>query len=307
MNFSSISPNIEAADTNDGVFYRLHFTKDDRLPVSTGPLVTMLVLLIAVPATAAGLAIFFLGRHFHQISATLLMLSGLFVVQMFLLARLPWRLLKQQLWQKLAASSGHGEVELRGDQLFLGSRVGFYWAGERRNVREFERLVVHVPVSSDVVGTLPASTESASETKRRAERAVLAVEISEKRPWLLVDGFSRTETMALADHLYRRLTVVTERRLPPPQVRETPESALYPPLRSDFYRGKRPWWLALQLSGMLGLGGLTAVAVETGAWQSRHIRGALIVAWFLELLLLAFTIRFTGPNDDTKNPMTPGL
>jgi hypothetical protein len=65
--------------------------------------------------------------------------------------------------------------------------------------------------------------------------------------------------------------------------------------------------LALQLSGMLGLGALTAVAIETGAWQSRDMRAALTVAWFLELLLLGFTIRFTGPKADSKNPMTPGL
>jgi hypothetical protein len=307
MSLSSISPNIEVLESSDGVCYRLYFAKDDRLAVSTPSMVPILVPLIAVPATGAGLAIAFLVRHFNQVSATLLMLSGLFVVQTLLLARLPWRLLKQQLWQKLAVSLGHGEVELRGDQLFLGSRVGFYRPGERRSVREFQRLVVHIPVSSDAVGTLPASTASESEAKRREERAVLALESNEKRPWLLVDGFSRTETMALADHLYRRLGVVTEQRLPPPLVRETPESALYPPLRSDFYRRRRPWWLALQLSGMVGLGALTAAAIETGAWQSRNLRAALMVTWFLELLLLGFTILFTGPKDDCKNPVTPGL
>lgn len=132
-----------------------------------------------------------------------------------------------------------------------------------------------------------------------AERAVLAIETSEERPWLLVDGFTRSETIILAEDLQRRINAVIEhrasqRQLPRPEVVEADERALYPLLPPDFYRRRKPWWLGMHLGGSVGLAALTAIAIQAGAWQVSSTKAAILLGWLLEMLLVLTTFSLSG-------------
>src|SRR6266511_4732377 len=105
MGTTSLSPNFDADDTPSGVRYRL---RPSRAYQPGFPLIVGCV--AAVPAAAAALAVAFLVAYFPAVSWTLLALSGLFVIQMLFVARLPGRMA----WQGLVTSFGYGEIELRG-------------------------------------------------------------------------------------------------------------------------------------------------------------------------------------------------
>jgi hypothetical protein len=203
---------------------------------------------------------------------------------MFLVARLPWSLLRQNLWQQLIARFGHGEIELAGNRLFSGNRVGWLRSGQHRDVSTFRRVLVYVYRDRSIPP---------------AERAVLAIETSEERPWLLVDGFTRSETITLAEDLQQRINASLDRHsspslLPQPEVVETDERALYPPLPPDFYRRRKPWWVGMHLAGCLGLAALTAIAIQAGAWQISSTKASLLLGWLLETLLLLGTLSLSG-------------
>jgi hypothetical protein len=288
------SPDVEVVQTADRVFYRFRYGKDYK------PSVFLLwPVAAAVLVAVAGWIVVFLVEHFQDISWPVLVLSTLFVAQLLFVARLPWKFFRHQLWQKLAVAFGHGELELCGDKLFLGSRVGPLWAGEWRSVQDFQRVVVYVYLDQ---GSLPAATESpatANGTPKPHSRCLLAVETEAKEPWFLVDGFSQADTLALAEDLHRRLVLTGQdvlRTMPllPVTVIETDLNALYPPLGPDYYRRQKPWWLGWHLSGAAGLGALTAATIQTGDWQSIETRLLVSVGWVMEMALLGFTIYLPG-------------
>jgi hypothetical protein len=289
---AALSANIDVVDTCDGVRYVLHTSNNQPSNFSLG-----LAFFIRVPLLAAALAVWFLWRHFRQATPLLTALSVLFVAQMLFVARLPWRLFRQRLWQQLIARFGHGEIELHGDRLYLGNRVGRLWSGTQHKLAEFQRIVVYrYRESTPSPQSEPTGVAQVGPTS--GERVVLAVDVGAERPWLLVDGFSRVETIALAEDLQRRVELAIDRRssplLPPPVVIETEQDVLYPPLAADFYRRRKPWWLAIHLAGAGGLAALSAVAVQVGAWQASSVSAAVILGWLLEVLLLGTTLWLPG-------------
>jgi hypothetical protein len=278
------------------------------------------------------LAVWFLWQHYRQVPLQLVGLAGLFVAQMFVAARLPWNLFRQHLWQQLIARFGHGEIELCRERLFSGNRVGILWSGQNRDVGEIHGVVVYVYQDTSVPLAEREATDSgmlkngdrppgtlgvpddftagraavpffahadplvgAHHPPAPAERAVLAIETSTKIRWLLVDGFSRSETLTLAEDLHRRIAAFIKRYssqspLPRPVVIETHERVLYPPLAPDFYRRRKPRWLGIHLAGAVGLAGLTAIAIQTGAWQISSTKVTILLGWLLEILLVVTTV-----------------
>ncbi|HMP01065.1 MAG TPA: hypothetical protein PKD86_13545 [Gemmatales bacterium] len=302
-------PNIDRVETHDGARYTL-----DTAHSSTSNVVPWLVFAAGVPLAAALLASWFLWQHFGRVSLGLTALAGLFVVQMLLTARVPARLFCNQLWHHLTARFGRGEIALRGERLWSGNSVGIFRSGQCRDVGDFQRIAVAVYRSSPPI----EAAEPASESQRHStlqhvadqqvepgdERAVLVIEAGTTTPWLLLDGYSRSETLALAEDLERRITAVRARqtaRAPLPRVVivETEERSLYPPLPADFDRRRQPWWLALHLAGATGLGALTAMAGQAGALQNGLTKIAILFGWLLELLLIAITARWGGTPDQT--------
>jgi hypothetical protein len=297
MSNTQLSPNIKAVENADGARYVLHTSK---YQMST--LALHLATAVTAPLAAAAWATWFLWQHARQAEVLLAGLSGLFVAQMLFAALLPAKLLRQRLWQQLMARFGHGEIELRGDRLYLRNCVGVLRPVSQRPIGDFRRIVVYVYQSASAASPEDESTAADRTPSEQTEHAVLAIETGANSPWLLVDGFSKSESLALAEDLHRRLAVAAERfslpRLaPPPAVIETQESVLYPPLAADFYQRKKPWWLAMHLAGAVGLGALTAIAVDAGAWQASSIKTAIILGWLLEFLILGITLSL--PNDSS--------
>jgi hypothetical protein len=291
MSTTSISPAIDVRETSDGVRYVLHTSNNDRSNFSL-----FLAMVVRVPVLAAALAVWFLWEHFQQVSILLVAASALFVLQMVYITRLPWNPFRRRLWQQLIDRFGHGEIELQGDRLCLGSRVGAFWSGKRRSVARFRRIVVYTYRPEMVAPTEEAGTHSPE-----TERSVLAIETNEEKPWLLVDGFSRDETVALAEDLHRRLSTAAVRDssttiLAAPVVVETGQNVLYPPLDAGFYQRRKPWWLVAHIAGAIGLGALTAIALQVGAWNNSGTKAAIILGWLLEILILGTTFSLPKPS-----------
>jgi len=294
MNTPPISPSIDVVETFDAVRYVLRTSNNDRSNLSLG-----LAFFLRIPVVAALLAAWFLWQSFDKASALLLGISILFVAQMAYVSRLPWLLLRQRLWHKLIDRFGHGEVELRGDRLILGSRVGVFSSGRKKDIREFRRIIVFVYQSA--VPNQPQQVD-ATEDNQSNERVVLAIETNDEKPWLLVDGFSRDETLALATDLHRRLIAVAGRasevpKLPEPVVIETQQDILYPPLDPNFIRRRKPWWLALHITGAIGLAAITTIAIQTGAWQSPATKTSILMGWILETIILGTTLTLPNRTD----------
>ena len=295
---ASLSPNIDVVETMDGMRYILHVSRDGASSQSFG-----FAVITAIPLAAAGLAVRLLWQRFPDVTDLLGALSALFVAQMLFVAKLPWSLFRQRLWQQLVARFGHGEIELRGDQLILGNRVGIIRTIKRRDVGDCQRVVVYTYRSAPE--TLPAgeATTGTEAAVAPTERTVLAIKTAGS-PWLLVDGLTTSETVALAEDLYRRLAALCERidlprRVQPPVVIETQENVLYPRIAPDFYLRRKPWWLVLHLAGAIGLAALTLIAYQAGP-QFRSMRIAVIFGWLLEILILGVTISL--PDDNSAAP-----
>lgn len=339
MNLARFSPQIDLVETFDGVRYLLRTSDNEPSNIALG-----FGFILRIPLMAAGVAGWFLWQHFRQASLVLTGLAGLFVAQMLFAARLPWNLFRQSLWQQLIARYGHGEIELRNELLISGNRLGSLWSGERRVVREFQRIVVYVyhetlaateserafdgmpttgetpsrpPVAQDefnidgLSSTEVLPDEPTADAQPRldpTERVVLAIETTSPKPWLLVDGLPRSESIALAEDLHRRIAAVikhhaTQSPLPLPVVVETNESALYPPLDPDFYQRRKPWWLAIHLAGVVGLSALTTIAAQVGAWQISSTKVAILFGWIMETLIVGTTLTLSrrsakGPTAD---------
>jgi hypothetical protein len=334
MSISRFSSNIEVVETFDGVRYVLRRSGSDLSNVSLG-----LGFILRIPLVAAGMAAWFLGQHFGQVSLFLTGLAGLFVAQMLFAARLPWILFRQHLWQQLIARFGNGEIALRGQWLLSGNRVGIFWSGQKRHVSDIHRILVYVytdpsapsaecrktangtmkdeddPVRTVAVvddlaaghltGPVPSQGESTADSRQlqaQPERAVLAIETGTRNPWLLVDGYARSEAMALAEDIHSHIAAVREHRssqspLPRPIVIETQAEALYPPLPPDFYRRRKPFWLGIHLAGAVGLAALTRIAIQAGVWQVSTTKFAILLGWLLELLMVLTTLSLSGTSE----------
>lgn len=281
---------VEIVDTEDGASYRFYYSKGAKPPL---PL--FLGIIAATRVASAGLAVFFVSQRVQQIPWWLLALSCLFVLQMFYMAGLPWGLFRRMAWQRLAADFGYSELRLRDNRLLLGSRAGPFRVSQRRDIQEFRGLVVYSFLPENPASPSAEPTGPSAPAVADAECVVLAVECEETAPWHLVGGYSRAETLALAEDLHRRLTaaagsLMPRKSLAPIAVIETDQATLYPPLDPDFYRRRQPVWLAWHLAGTIGLGALTKIAFHTGAWQSREVCLLLCAGWILEAIVLTFTI-----------------
>lgn len=298
MSESTISPSIDRIETLDGVRYHL---RTSGAQSSSGAM--LLAVFLRFPVVAAVLAVWFIWRNFQQIPIPLAVISGLFVLQMLFLARLPWLLLRRSLWQQLIASFGRGEIELARDRLFLGNRVGVLRSGTSRPIGELRRIVIYVYPEL-------AQLEPSHDAPPPSERAALGVETPDKNPWLLVDGLSKSETLLLADDLHRQIELASKRfasstNIPPPVVIETEQCVLYPPVEPSFYQRRKPLWLTVHFAGAIGLAAITMAAVRIGAWQDSSTKVSILIGWLLEFLILTATVYLTTRNPAAEpNPLT---
>jgi hypothetical protein len=240
----------------------------------------------ALLLTGAVLAVRFLVDQFQDLSALQVFLSCLFVAQLLFLARLPWAFFRRGLCRKLVAWFGHGEIELRGGRLLLGSRVGPLWWAHRRDVAEFLRVVVYGY-------SVPNPPLATGEPEK--ERYVLSIECAGASPWHLIDGFPRAMTLALGEDLNRRLgTAATEgvmRQFPPVEVIAAHEEKVYPTVvDAGYFRRRAPWWLAWHLSGTVGLATMAAATGDAEVWDTPGTRAVLFFGWLLEFAVITFTI-----------------
>lgn len=295
MSGSHISPHIDVVELPDGVRYVIR-TQNNASP----GLAIFLALVVRTPVIAVVLAVAFLMYVFPKISIVQLAVAFLFVVQMLFVARIPLKLFRRELWQTLVSVFGHGEIELRGDRLFLGSRAGFLRSRSRRSVREFQRIVVFVYLSPPTTQTVQEPAPDEAVNPATGERAVLAIETDDKAPWLLIDGFPRAETWALAEDLHKHLSADVS--IPLPSVVETTERALYPPVEPDIISRRKPFWFLMHVLGVIGLGAITSIAFKTGAWRSHTVRSAILVTWLSEFLIFAGTFAVKSRENPAESP-----
>jgi hypothetical protein len=288
MTAPDLPANVRAIETPNGVCYR--FT---RVSGGASSLLFFAGAVAAVPLAAAVVAVLFLVRHARDVSAPLLALGCLFPLQMVFLARAPLGLFLESVWQSLVGALGHRELEVRGPWLALGSRIGPVPRHERRALADVSGLTVYV------YGDPGAGPAGAS-----PERTCLAAECGEAGRWLLLDGWSRAETVALAEDLNRRLEAVPDpagrvRRFPPVAVVETTQEALYP----GTGRGARPgklWRLGCHVAGTAGLVALAVAAWQTPDWDNPHTRLCLLGAGLVEALAIGWTLGGPGRSAGTS-------
>jgi hypothetical protein len=295
MTAAGLPPNVRVIETAHGVCYRYTWHK-----WAPPPAVGLIGAMAALPLVAGVLAISFLVRHVTELPAALTALGLLFPAQMAFLARWPAWFLAHGVWQSLVTAVGHSDLAVDGRWLVVASCLGPLRRRWRRPAPEVRQLTVYVyPTGSTATagGVPPQPAQD--------ELACLAAEFPGTAPWLLVDGLSRGEAVALAEDLNPRLAAATAeagvvRQLPPVAIVETTQDALDPRSGGPGLSFRRKlWWLAWHLAGCVGLAALWVAARQTTDWENSRTRLCVFAAGFLEAILIVATLKWPGQPGET--------